>query len=116
MAFPDMDAELCFLVFILYFVLFLDLYSIFVELSCARGVQNRRKSRWPKSVHCLKENEAAGRDTLAMRKFKNINAEQRNICVPVFLPVHEILLPYSRANGHITATQKTRLWGQNLKK
>jgi len=109
-----MNTELGFLVFVLYFLLFLDLYSTFAKLSFANGGRNTKKL-WDLKRNCLEEKNF-GRETLAMRKVADAKTEKRNLKAGKdFAEIHlrrEILLPSLRNNGQIAAGQKARLWGR----
>lgn len=105
-----MNTEVGFLVFILYFVLFLDLYATFEKLFCANGGKNAKKA-WQLRRNCLDDN-VVGRETLTVRKFMDVKPEKQNMGLPQIALRHEISLPCLRANGQIAAVQKARLWGR----
>lgn len=100
-----MDAEVAVLVFVLYVVLFLDLYSVL----CANGPKNTKRS-WQQG-NTLKESSSE-RDTIAMRKFMDVESEKPNMELPEIRLRREILVQGFRANGEIPVVQKPRLWGR----
>lgn len=109
-----MNTELGFLVFVLYFLLFLDLYSTFARLLFANGNSNM-KTPWYLKRNCL-DKKNFGRETLAMRKVADAKIEKRNMKAGKDFPeIHlrgQILLSSLRNNGQIAAGQKARLWGR----
>lgn len=100
-----MDAEVAVLVFVLYVVLFLDLYSVL----CASGPKNTKRS-WQQG-NTLKESSSE-RDTIAMRKFMDVESEKPNKELPEIRLRREILVQGFRANGEIPVVKKPRLWGR----
>ena len=104
-----MNAEVAFLVFILYLFLFLDLYSTFEKLFYAYGDKNTKKACQVKKNS--QEENRVGRETLAMRKFTDAMSVKRNMDLPEVRFGHEIFLQCARANRQ-TCAQKARLWGR----
>ena len=100
-----MNAEVAFLVFILYLFLFLDLYSTFEKLFYAYGDKNAKKASQVKKNS--QEENRVGR----MRKFTDAMSVKRNMDLPEVRFGHEIFLQCARANRQ-TCAQKARLWGR----
>lgn len=104
-----MNAEVAFLVFILYLFLFLDLYSTFEKLFYAYGDKNTKTASQEKKNS--QEENRVGRETLAMRKFTDAMSVKRNMDLPEVRFGNEIFQQCARANRQ-TCAQKARLWGR----
>lgn len=99
----EMNAEVGFLVFILYFYLFLDLYSSFEKLLYANGVDHAKKS-WQ-----FKRQKKIERKNLATFTEK----DDRKTDLPEMSFYHEMWQPRARDYAErMVSVQKSRLWGR----
>ena len=109
---PNMNSEIYFLVIVLYFFLFLDLYSTFVDHLCASescNAKNRGK--------CRKE-EVVERNTFGpskIRKCNNTNRKKRCELYQISLSgkSDERVLSCWKGKGQTPRLHKKRLWGRN---
>lgn len=102
LAYLEMNAEVGFLVFILYFYLFLDLYSSFEKLLHANGVDYAKNS-WQ-----FKRQKNFERKNLATFK-----KDDRKTDLPEMSFYHEMWQPRARDYGErMVSVQKSRLWGR----
>ena len=109
---PNMNSEIYFLVIVLYFFLFLDLYSTFVDHLCASGSGNAKNRG-----NCRKE-EVVERNTFGpskIRKCNNTNRKKRCELYQVSLSgkSDERVLSCWKGKGQTPRLHKKRLWGRN---
>ncbi|KAJ7383621.1 hypothetical protein OS493_026807 [Desmophyllum pertusum] len=107
-----MNAELGFLVFVLYCYLFLDLYSSFVNMLCAKEGDHAKKP-WQFKTHLLEQKEV-GRKNLATRPCTNFKKDERHILhidLPEMSFYREMMQP-RRHHERMVSVQKSRLWGR----
>ena len=106
----DMNAEVGFLVFVLYFYLFLDLFSSFEKLLCANE-NNQRKKSWRLQRNFLPRNKVRRKE---MANCTNMRKDERTADFPEIPFGRERLQPPTRENERMISfvQQKSRLWGR----
>lgn len=105
-----MNAEVGFLVFILYFYLFLDLYSSFEKLFYANSVDHAKKS-WQFKRQFL-EQKRVGRKNEAVSPC-TIKKDDQKMDLPEMSFYREMWQPRVRDYAErMVSSQKSRLWGR----
>lgn len=105
-----MNAEVAFLVFVLYFYLFLDLYSSLEKLFNANGINEGKKS-WHLQKNFFEQKEVRRKE---MATCVNMKENERAMDFPEIAFYRERLQPRARENERMinTIQQKSRLWGR----
>ena len=104
-----MNAEVGFLVLMLYFYLFLDLYSSFEKLFHANGGEHAKKS-WQFKTRLVKQDGTKNCATVGHGAC-TVKEDKRKIDLPEILFHREISRPHAREYGRMVAMQKSRLRG-----
>lgn len=103
----DMNTEMAFLVFVLYFVLLVDLYNSFANLLNANGDKNAKKSRLSRRNHCPGRTEQVKRNDLLTRQSYDFQSEttvRRDVLC------HQKTMRLRSTNNILL---KTRSWGRS---
>ena len=106
-----MNAEVGFLVLILYFYLFLDLYSSFGKLFLGNGGE-RAKQPWQSKRRLMKHNGTKNLAICATVGACTLEKDKRKIDLHELSFHREISQPHGREFGRMAAMQKSRLWGR----
>ena len=72
---PDMNTEMAFLVFVLYFVLLVDLCNSFVKLLNVNGDKKAKKSQLSGRIHCPGRTGQVKRNCLLTRQSYDFQSE-----------------------------------------
>lgn len=106
-----MNAEVGFLVLILYLYLFLDLYSSFEKLFHANGGEHAKKS-WQFKRRLKEQNGTKNLAICATVGACAVKEDKRKIDLPEISFHREMSRPHAREYGRMVAMQKSRLWGR----
>lgn len=106
-----MNAEVGFLVLILYFYLFLDLYSSFGKLFLANGEEHAKKS-WQFKRRLMKQNRTKNLAICATVCACTVEEDKPKKHLPEITFHQEISQPHVREYGRMAVMQKSRLWGR----
>ncbi|KAJ7383635.1 hypothetical protein OS493_026821 [Desmophyllum pertusum] len=104
-----MNTELAFLVFILYFVLFLDLYNSFTKRLNGKDDNSSKKSWLSRKNHYRDSTDEVTRNNLFTRESNDFEIEMETTLRPDVLHRHRTMRLRSTSN----LPQKTRSWGSS---
>lgn len=107
----EMNAEVSLLVLILYFYLFIDLYTSFGKLLLANGEEHAKKSRQFKRslLEQNRTNNLASFTTVGTCTFEE---DKRKTDLPAITFHREMSRSHARAYEWRATIQKSRLWGR----
>lgn len=106
-----MNAEVGFLVLILYFYLFLDLYSSFRKLFFANGEEHAKKS-WQFKRRLMEQKRTKNLTNFTTVGAYTVEEDKRKTDLPEITFHREMPQSHAREYGWRAAMQKSRLWGR----
>lgn len=107
----EMNAEVGLLVLILYFNLFIDLYTSLGKLFLANGKEHAKKS-WQFKRHLMEQKRTKNLASFTTVRTCTFKDDKRKTDLPEITFHREMSKSYARENGWRAAMQKSRLWGR----
>ena len=107
-----MNAEVGFLVLILYFYLFIDLYTSFGKLFLANGEEHAKKS-WQFKRRLMEQNRTKNLASFTAVGTCTFEDEKRKTDLHEITFHREMSQSHAREYGRRATMQKSRLWGRD---